>query len=286
MRAMVVKYAFVCLAGATLLNAQNPGNPEPAVGVVRPQVAAGIVPQSLLSQAQEAAADAQDADLLARMLGVSDVTEEQATKLLEAATRRVDRATATLQKAQRLVDAGLAPVRSLDEPLQALTWAQSDAETARSRGALVREVAEMARLEASIPEPRAQTPEEAANGDRPAMERFDGNGIFTRGEFILVKLAFEKQFGKPLPVSADGNTAVHRALGFDHSNRVDVALMPDTPEGVWLRHYLELSSIPYYAFRTFIPGKATAAHIHIGPASNHISTGARITLPVLERPRS
>jgi hypothetical protein len=281
---MLLKYAYVCLAGAALVSAQ--GYPE-AAGTVGPQVAAGIAPQSLLAQTREAAADAQDADLLARMLSVSDLTEEQATKLLEAATRRVDRATATLQRAQRMVDAGLAPARSLDEPLRAVRWAQSDAETARSRGALVREVAEMARLEALIPEtPSAETAQESANGDRPAMERFDGNGIFTRGEFILIKLAFEKQFGKPLPVSADGTTAVHRALGFDHSNRVDVALMPDTQEGVWLRHYLELSAIPYYAFRTFIPGKATAAHIHIGPASNHISTGAGIMPPAQERPRS
>jgi hypothetical protein len=102
------------------------------------------------------------------------------------------------------------------------------------------------------------------------MERFDGNGTFTRSEFSQIKAAFEKQFGKPLPVSADGATAVHRALGFDHSNRVDVALVPDTAEGMWLRHYLEMSAIPYYAFRTFIPGKATAAHIHIGLPSAHI----------------
>jgi hypothetical protein len=278
MRAMLWKYAYVCLAGVTLLNAQNTGDPAPA---------ARLVPQSLLAQAKEAAADAQDAELLARMLGVSDLTEEQATKLQEAAARRVDRAKATLERAQRLVDAGLAPAQSLQEPSQSLAWAQSDAETARSRGALVREVVEMARLEALIPEtPRTVTPSESANGEHPAMERFDGNGIFTRGEFLEIKLAFEKQFGRPLPVSADGSTAVHRALGFDHSNRVDVALMPDAPEGVWLRHYLELSAIPYYAFRTFIPGKATAAHIHIGPASTHFSTGAGITAPAQERPRS
>ena len=282
---MLWKYAHVCLAAATLLNAQNTGSQVPPKDIL-PQVTAGIAPQSLLTQAKEAAADAQDADLLARMLGVSDLTEEQATKLQEAAARRVERAQATLQKAQRLVDAGLAPAQSLQEPSQSLAWAQSDAERARARGALVQEVVEMARLEALIPDtPRTETPQESANGERPAMERFDGNGVFTRGEFILIKLAFEKQFGKPLPVSAEGTTAVHRALGFDHSNRVDVALMPDTAEGVWLRHYLELSAIPYYAFRTFIPGKATAAHIHIGPASNHISTGTAFVLPVQDHPR-
>jgi hypothetical protein len=283
---MLWKYALAGFAGAALLNAQNVGTSDPAVGILRPQVAAGIIPQASITQAQEAAADAQDAELLARMLGVGDLTEEQAVKLQEAAARRVDRATATLQKAQRLVDAGLIPAQSLKEPSQAQAWAQSDAETARARAALVREVGEMARVEALIIETPLVKPNESLNGDRPAMERFDGNGTFTRSEFNQIKLAFEKQFGKPLPVSADGSTAVHRALGFDHSNRVDVALVPDTPEGVWLRHYLELSAIPYYAFRTFIAGKATAAHIHIGLPSNHVSTGAGIMPPVQERPRS
>jgi len=73
-----------------------------------------------------------------------------------------------------------------------------------------------------------------------------------------------------LPVSADGETAVHQAMGFDHRNRVDVALFPDTAEGKWLRHYLEASSIPYYAFRSLVVGKATAAHIHIGPPSTRL----------------
>jgi hypothetical protein len=51
---------------------------------------------------------------------------------------------------------------------------------------------------------------------------------------------------------------------------VDVALNPDTQEGHWLRKYLESSAIPYYAFRSFVPGKAAAAHIHIGPPSNRL----------------
>ena len=81
----------------------------------------------------------------------------------------------------------------------------------------------------------------AAGG--PVMERFDGEGSFTREDFKRVLLAFEKQFGKPMPVSAQGETAVHRALGFDHRDRVDVAIFPDTAEGLWLRHYLESGDI-------------------------------------------
>ena len=102
------------------------------------------------------------------------------------------------------------------------------------------------------------------------MERFDGGGSFTHNDFKTVLLAFEKQFKKPLPVSAQGDTALHRALGFDHRDRVDVALFPDSAEGEWLRQCLEANDIPYYAFRNFVPGKATGAHIHMGPPSNRI----------------
>ena len=57
---------------------------------------------------------------------------------------------------------------------------------------------------------------------------------------------------------ARGSTAVHRAMGFDHTGRIDVALNPDALEGQWLRKYLDSKDIPYYAFRIAIPGKATA----------------------------
>jgi hypothetical protein len=86
-------------------------------------------------------------------------------------------------------------------------------------------------------------------------------------------VAFEKHFGKPLPVSALGETAVHRALGFDHRGRVDVALHPDLPEGIWLREFLRENHIPFFAFRQAVPGRATGAHIHIGPMSTHFKLG-------------
>jgi len=87
-------------------------------------------------------------------------------------------------------------------------------------------------------------------------------------------LAFSSKFDRPLPISAEGETEVHRALGFDHRGRVDVAVVPSAPEGVWLRQYLQLRKIPYYAFSRAIPGKATAAHIHIGPGSTRLASEA------------
>jgi hypothetical protein len=57
---------------------------------------------------------------------------------------------------------------------------------------------------------------------------------------------------------------VHRSLGFDHRDRVDVALNPDQTEGRWLMSLLDRLSVPYIAFRHAVAGRATGAHIHIG----------------------
>ena len=55
--------------------------------------------------------------------------------------------------------------------------------------------------------------------------------------------------------------------------RVDVAIHPDQPEGRWLLEYLVEKHIPYFAFRQAVPGKATGAHIHIGPLSTRYKLG-------------
>jgi hypothetical protein len=107
------------------------------------------------------------------------------------------------------------------------------------------------------------------------MEHFEGLGTFdeTR-ELQSIEKAFEAEFDRPLPISADGETEVHRALGFDHRGRIDVAIDPRAPEGIWLRRYLRSRKIPYYAFTSALAGKATAAHIHIGPGSNRLQRPA------------
>ncbi|HYA17233.1 MAG TPA: hypothetical protein VEF06_07195, partial [Bryobacteraceae bacterium] len=86
-----------------------------------------------------------------------------------------------------------------------------------------------------------------------------------------VEFAFAGKFSRPLPISADGETAVHRSFGFDHRGRIDVALSPDQPEGIWLMKFLEQKHIPYFAFRAAVPHKATGAHIHLGPESTRLA---------------
>jgi hypothetical protein len=65
-------------------------------------------------------------------------------------------------------------------------------------------------------------------------------------------------------------------MGFDHTGRLDVALSPDQAEGMWLCSFLRSMGIPFYGFRGAIAGKATGAHIHIGPASERIPRGTAV----------
>ena len=148
-------------------------------------------------------------------------------------------------------------------------WRARTCDLAEARAKLVRQLAEMAKAEEAA---GGQAGRGAGRGAAIA-ERFDGDGVFTATTLTRVEMAFAGQFGKPLPVSAMGDTAVHRALGFDHTGRVDVALNPDQPEGVWLREFLTQNKIPYFAFRQAVPGKATGAHIHLGPISTRIKLG-------------
>jgi hypothetical protein len=105
---------------------------------------------------------------------------------------------------------------------------------------------------------------------RPLVERFVGSNRWSINDFGWVNAAFTKQFGHGLPVSAFGQTATHDALGFNHSGRVDVGILPDSKEGQWLLALLRGSGIPFYAIRSALPGVSTAPHIHIGPPSTSL----------------
>lgn len=277
---MRLKLGLLCLAGAGLmwaqtLRAQTPGdralaNALARVAELRSQFDAGVVPRAKLEEAEEALADARDAELLSQTLYGRDLTEEQSASMEAAALRRLNRRKAAAGKLETLFESGAVSKNSLERPNEELKWAQEEYALMVSRSQLVHDLAEQARAEQQAMEAQENAQESAAAGAAPVMEHFEGGGVFTPRDFERIELAFERKFDKPMPVSAQGETAVHRALGFDHRDRVDVALYPDAPEGVWLRQFLEANNIPYYAFRNFVPGKATGAHIHIGPPSARI----------------
>src|ERR1700691_485466 len=236
---------------------------------LRALVEAGALPRVQLERAEDALGDAQDLAVLRRTMYGQDITEEQAREMVAAAQRRLDRRQKQLERVRGLIDSGLAAKNDLDPLVDQVDYARKEYDLAVSRASLNRQLVEMARAEQWA----SRTDQSLAGSARTAV-RYDGAGVFTPAQFQQVSAAFEHRFAKALPVSAMGETAVHRALGFDHRGRVDVALNPDQAEGIWLRQYLEARHIPYFAFWQAAPGKATGAHIHIGPESTRLGAGA------------
>jgi hypothetical protein len=256
---------FVSLVCVAVSFAQTtPQDPEIAraqehLEKIRALVDAGAAPRAQLTEAEDQIADAQDAAVLRRTI-YGDLTDAQSEEMIAAAGRRFERRKQAFDKTQQLVIAGVATRDSLSTLQVGLDLARTECDLANQRAQIVREISAMAELELSPESPLTAEPSGLGGTFNPAI-------------FARVETAFETRFGKPLPVSAMGETAVHRALGFNHAGRVDVALHPDQPEGVWLRQYLGQNHVPYLAFRQAVPGKATGAHIHIGPGSPRIAHG-------------
>ena len=235
---------------------------------VRQLVAVGAAPANQVKLAEEKLQEAKQAQLLdGRLFGqmkVEDLTESQASEMVEAASGYVERERRRLDEAAKMVESGLRPKRSLEPYWDSLTRAENTLKLAKSRALLVEELVAIVTAEQEAAEnPAIVLPK----GPKPIFEKFDGKMAFSASDLKKVMLAFEQQFSKPMPISARGETAVHKAMGFDHRGRVDVGLPPDGEQGLWLRKYLEAAKIPYVAFRKWIPGQATAPHIHIGPPS-------------------
>ena len=259
------------------LQAQTPSQPgssdRPDLEKIRILVEAGALPRTALDEAEAAREDVRDEETLKSTLygrlSVEELNEDQCAQMVAAAGRRLARSQRKLAGAERLVAEGVASRYSLTPYLEEVDFSRKTLSLATMRANLLRQLSEIVEAEQEL----AAAMEEAPAALPPMVERFDGAGVLTVAQLRTAVLAFEREFGKPLPVSANGGTALHRAMGFDHRGRVDVALYPDSPEGVWLRDTLERLGVPYYAFRGRVPGKATAAHIHIGPPSLRLRRG-------------
>jgi hypothetical protein len=87
-------------------------------------------------------------------------------------------------------------------------------------------------------------------------------------DWSRVQSFFVTRFGRPLPISAFGQSAIHDRWGLDHRQGIDVGLHPDSGEGSALIQFLRSEGIPFLVFRGPIPRVATGPHIHIGRASH------------------
>lgn len=233
---------------------------------------AGAVSRRQLEAAEKALEQAKDDAVIAStidaQLTVEDLTEEQTGEMSAAAKRGLARELARLEAHAKLVGEGVAPRTSLRSFELDVERARKIVDVAEERARSLQEIASMIRAE----EEAADVPATPSIADGPIQRitRFKGTMKFGNEELKAVVLEYEKKFDRKLPVSARGATALHRSMGFDHTGRVDVALNPDQVEGRWLMRYLEKADIPFFAFRTYVKGQATAPHIHIGPPSTRI----------------
>jgi hypothetical protein len=239
-------------------------------------VEAGALPRVRLEQAQRDVADAEDEAILEKTLygdfPAQNLNEQMAEDMVAAAMRRVDRQKIRYDQAKKLVDDGIAAQSNLAPVKEDLDLREMNLKLARSRAKLIGELAAIARYEQAMQAVQSATHVDSIRDSvTKGMEHYEGSGVFVESRDLKpLEIAFTKKFDRPLPISADGETALHRSMGFDHTGRVDVAVDPRDQQGIWLRRYLKSKLIPFYAFTRAIRGKATAAHIHIGPGSTRL----------------
>jgi hypothetical protein len=237
---------------------------------VRKLIGAGALPLARLKKAQDEVQDALDMSLLRQSLYIKDLLPEEADQMVLVAQRMVIRRQRSLLEMQEMVSAGILSRSEAETSTADFDRAQQELDWAKSRATLVAEIAENARIQKGIAALEVQA-ESHPDWAGKVYTHYEGSGVFTPADLQRLEIDYAGKFATKLPISAEGETAVHRSLGFDHRGRVDVALMPDQPEGEWLMHYLEAKKIPYFAFRMAVPGKATGAHIHVGPQSTKLA---------------
>ena len=243
------------IGGAQSTGAGDSASPE--LERVQALVEAGALPRQALSDRRGEEEAAELKSRLRAYFADSDLTRDEASQMLQAAARLLEVERERFQRIQSLAAAGAAPLTELEPAKQDYDFVQKQFELAKSRAALVREMADMASAEARLDELEA---EELAFA-------WDGGGQFLEEDILFLDAEFYERFGRPLPFSAEGGTVLHRSMGFDHTGRYDVPISPDDEEGQFVIAVLESWGIPFIAFRSAAPGQSTGPHIHIGPPS-------------------
>jgi len=205
----------------------------------------------------------------ARLLEASESYRESLDKLLVLQKLDAERVQTSVEKNRKLLEMGLIARRQLDESeleLASVNDKLSDVE--KQIQALDNLVAEVRLAEEADKEAAGEQFRIRSTG---RLVRYVGSSRWAMSDFTRVDAFFRLKFGKPLPVSAFGQTHTHNRLGFDHREAVDVAVHPDSDEGQELINYLASQGISFIAIRGPIAGSATGAHIHIGPSSKRIN---------------
>jgi hypothetical protein len=191
-------------------------------------------------------------------------------RVLAIYERELARRSELAELRQDLFERGVLSKREFEEGQQAQAAAQKDVEDTRQ--AIVD--ADRVLLEARMAEALARLTPLARGGyeETAGLARFNGAATWSLAvDTPRLQQFFLTRFGRALPISALGQTALHDRLGFDHRNAVDLAVHPDSPEGRALMEHLRAQGIPFIAAWGAIPGSASGAHIHVGQPSPRMS---------------
>lgn len=190
---------------------------------------------------------------------------ESLGRLLALQEKEAERAAGTAQRYRTMYQDGLVSRVEAEAAERAAVAAQAKVKETRARMAegdqLVVEAHAMLRL-AALP-PMAP----GAERSTPWVVQYQGAAPWTLHQVDGLERFFAGRFGRPLPVSALGQTALHDRLGFDHRNALDVAIHPDSVEGKALLDHLRAAGVPFLAFREARAGVSTGPHVHVGAPS-------------------
>jgi hypothetical protein len=217
------------------------------------------------SASQVRAADARLEQLAANAR--RDLAKYRATlgPVLAAYERELDRQKELAAARQDLFERGALSESEVRAGKRAVAAAQKDVDETRQAMAEADRMmgeARMADLARTRPLARGQYEE------TPGLVRFAGLSEWSLAtDTSRLEAFFRQRFGRALPISAFGQTALHDRMGFDHRNALDVALHPDSPEGRALMAYLRTNGIPFIAAWGTVPGQTSGAHIHVGQPS-------------------
>jgi hypothetical protein len=245
-------------------NAQRPARPA-AKAPKAPKAKAPATPTPSPKELAEAAKQSRD-----KLIEASKNYRESLDKLLALQKQDEARALDLVARRKQLLDLGVIARREVDESEAALTESRKKmAETNQRLDEVDQLVAEVVASEDLLNQSQQPLPDSTQR--RVLLVRYVGrNGWSLSNDIARIDAFFQQRFGKPMPVSAFGQTETHNRLGFDHSNALDVAVHPDSAEGLALQGFLRAQGLSFIAIRGAIAGSATGAHIHIGLPSRRM----------------
>jgi hypothetical protein len=266
-----MRHTIWIMLALTLLSALTQAQRKPRVPA-RPQSKTPKVKSTPVaptpSPKELAAAAAQSRE---KLIAASKLYRASLEKLLALQKQDETRAADLVTRRKQLLDLGVIARREVEESEQSLAESRKKITDTNQRmdevDQLVAEVVAAEQL-ANMP-PQKQAPDTMQR--RVLLVRYIGrNSWALANDIAKVEAFFQQRFGRPLPISAYGQTETHNRLGFDHANALDVAVHPDSAEGLALQTFLRNQGISFIAIRGAIAGSATGAHIHIGLPSRRL----------------